>query len=307
MTHYSELLKKQLELMEQNKRFAQVTVLSARSPSALKEGAKALVTEDGAVHGWLGGTCTTQEIVDACIDAMERGKDHVTRSFKTCQGGEVTVLIEVLNSNKRFLVVGDQRDLVDAVSTIAGAVGFHVTHIDVGSGDLDGVIRKLDQFLNSTAPTNLYALVATMGSNDQVLVEKILGVRPVYLGVVAGRRRAEAIRKWLEGRGVPEGLANRISAPAGLDIKAATPAEIALSVVAEAVAHSKSDMGGVGGVASGQRPHFDETYVDPVCGMLVDQSSEHYTLLDGKRVMFCSGGCKKMFDLNPQRYLPSIR
>jgi xanthine dehydrogenase accessory factor len=90
----------------------------------------------------------------------------------------------------------------------------------------------------------------------------------------------------LRGDGVPAELLDRIDTPAGLDIGARTPEEIALSILAKIVAVRR---------APKEAP---ATAVDPVCGMTVTvvpgtPSLEH----EGETLYFCREGCKDAFAL----------
>ncbi|PSN90452.1 hypothetical protein B9Q03_06770 [Candidatus Marsarchaeota G2 archaeon OSP_D] len=303
LSDYAELLQTQLELLRAGKRFALVTVLSARSPSALKAGSKAIVEEDGSTHGWLGGSCTTREIVDLCVRIMAGDGGQFVHSLETCQGGVVEVLIEPFGERRKLLVVGEHSELIASITEIARVVGFHVTHLSVTPSDKAEALDRLGGFLRSVRPENLYALVATMGSDDQLFVEKILSVRPLYIGVVAGKKRAEAIKKWLLARGIPVELVERVRSPAGIDIGARTLSEIALSIMAEAVKYSNTQIS-TGLVASQPATQSSDLFVDPVCGMLVEPLSPHFTIIEGKRTIFCSEQCKRVFESNPQRYSP---
>jgi len=303
LSDYAELLQTQLELLRAGKRFALVTVLSAKSPSALKAGSKAIVEEDGSTHGWLGGSCTTHEIVDLCVRIIAGGGGQFVYSLETCQGGVVEVLIEPFGARRELLVVGEPSELVASITDIARVVGFQVTHFSVTPRDKAEALDRLGGFLRSARPENLYALVATMGSDDQLFLEKILHVRPLYVGVVAGKKRAEAMRRWLLARGIPGELVERVRSPAGIDIGARTLSEIALSIMAEMVKFSNTQIS-TGSVASQPETQPSDLLVDPVCGMLVEPLSPHFTIIEGKRTVFCSEHCKRVFESNSQRYSP---
>lgn len=293
MVHYPEILEAQLELLKEKKRFALVTVLSARTPSALKPGSKAIVTEDGALKGWLGGSCTTSEIIDAALEAIRTDQNLVVRRFDTCQGGEVEVLIEVFKPKRTLIVVGNQKELMDALTKIASVVGLQVEHLPVAEEGVEETFKRLEDTLKSSASNQICSLIVTMGFHDQSFAEKILAANPAYLGVIAGKKRAEAIRTWLASKGVPESLLRRVRIPAGLNIGARTPEEIALSVVAEVVMVLNEASATLEREESAAQR--SRQLVDPVCGMLVDESSKYSLLVDGERIAFCSEQCMEAY------------
>ena len=127
-----------------------------------------------------------------------------------------------------------------------------------------------------------------------------------YVGLVASRTRGAAVRALLEERGVP-GVAT-IRNPAGLDLGARTPPEVALSILAEIVqAHpSGTRMAATTPAAAMRRvaPPAPATAVDPVCGMSVTIASARHTAeVDGVAYYFCCANCRAKFLKDPQAYL----
>ena len=80
---------------------------------------------------------------------------------------------------------------------------------------------------------DLAAVVASQGHYDEEALEAILRCGVPYVGLVASRTRGAAVRTMLEKRGVPD--VATIRNPAGLDLGARTPPEVALSILAEIV------------------------------------------------------------------------
>ena len=133
--------------------------------------------------------------------------------------------------------------------------------------------------------------------------------------MVGSHRRAEACREYLRTSGLMESQIERLKAPAGLDIGAVTPQEIAASILAELVqlrrrgsivnqllTHSANE----GRLESDQTAivYEPETGIDPVCGMIVEiATARHRSTLDGQDYYFCCPACKRLFERNPQEYL----
>jgi xanthine dehydrogenase accessory factor len=162
----------------------------------------------------------------------------------------------------------------------------------------------------TTAGGDLAAVVATQGHYDEEALEAVLKHDVPYVGLVASRKRAAAVRSVLEGNGVP-GIA-RIRNPAGLDLGARTPSEVALSILAEIVQQQPSESvaradaprhaAAAQTADSSHEPALDA--VDPVCGMQVDVATASHTAdVEGARYYFCCALCRARFVADPQPFL----
>src|SRR5262249_22474183 len=136
-------------------------------------------------------------------------------------------------------------------------------------------------------------VVATHADTDADALERVLGTDAGYVSLVASRRRAASIIERLRQRGVLAERLGRFNAPAGLDLGAVTPAEIAVSILAEIVQHHRSDKSDAEPVPAARAREA----VAPICGMLVDIATARYRSdRDGETVYFCCLGCKETFD-----------
>src|SRR5207245_2654894 len=146
----------------------------------------------------------------------------------------------------------------------------------------------------------VFAVVATMGESDEDAVASALAVRPAYLAVVASRKRFAQLRETLLARGVADGALDGIKNPAGLDIGARLPEEVALSILAEIVQlrHAQAES-----VAPEPVPAA-RSEIDPVCGMTVAvATARHRAEHAGRSFYFCNPRCREKFVADPQRYL----
>jgi xanthine dehydrogenase accessory factor len=133
--------------------------------------------------------------------------------------------------------------------------------------------------------------------------------------MVGSRRRAEACKEFLRGSGLTEQQIERLKAPAGLDVGAVTPQEIAASILAELVQvrrrgpvvdQESTRLTADERLERSQVPTAREleTAIDPVCGMIVEIATvRHRSTLDGQDYYFCCPACKRLFERNPQEYL----
>jgi xanthine dehydrogenase accessory factor len=146
----------------------------------------------------------------------------------------------------------------------------------------------------ASARAALGVVVASQGHYDEPALELAIRVRAPYIALVASRRRGEEVRATLLAAGVdPEGVAV-IHNPAGLDLGARNPGEVALSILAELVrSHPSPRAFAADVVATATAP---AVAIDPICGMEVVVGPEAIAVeLDGVTHYFCCGGCRTRF------------
>jgi xanthine dehydrogenase accessory factor len=165
-------------------------------------------------------------------------------------------------------------------------------------------IKELAAWLEDLSKTKkglLEAVVASMGHYDEEALTLLAKIRPGYLGLVASRKRGQTVMEFLKDSVNKEDLA-RVRNPAGLDISAKTPNEVAISILAEMIqlrrrATGVDDLENLPVVRK-----LDA--VDPVCGMSVDIAiAKHSYEFEGTVYYFCCPHCRKRFVDNPQKYL----
>ena len=149
-------------------------------------------------------------------------------------------------------------------------------------------------------PPRCFAVVATLGQRDEEAAWAASRLQPAYLGVVASRKRFGHIRETLAGRGATPEQLDRITNPAGLDIGAETPEEIALSILAEITRHGRSRRPAR---AAAPTAAVTDTERDPVCGMTVSAASAtHQADVGGRTYYFCGAHCRDLFLAEPHKY-----
>jgi xanthine dehydrogenase accessory factor len=178
------------------------------------------------------------------------------------------------------------------------------------------VLDRLDFSPLSVTPQT-YVVVATHGNYDEDGLEAALKTDAPYVALVASRTRAGAVTEYLRESGMPEERLARLKFPAGLDIGAVTPEEIALSILAEIVqvrrqAHKYPERTRQASrLRSGHAPAIPLPPVsqpaealDLVCGMTVEIATARYVSQHaGQTYYFCSAGCKRSFEKEPAKYL----
>ena len=319
---FDDLLEQAAALKEQDKPFVLATVVACKPPTSAKPGAKAIVQPDGSFHGWVGGSCAqpliTQESLKALQDGQSRlavlapdpeevdfGLEGTVVIPLTCQSeGTLAIYLEPSLPRPDLVVIG-QSPMARSLAVLGDKLGFRVTACDPSATaelfpDAESLVQQLDDIRGITGPRS-YVVVATTGHYDEEAIEAALSGEASYVGLVASPRRGRAVIDYLRGKGVcPEAL-KRVKYPAGVDIGAETPEEIALSILAEIVQRMRANPAGISLTPAEQAA--DAEAIDPICNMTVKVAASRYVSnYNGIAVHFCSPGCKDKFEQEPERY-----
>jgi xanthine dehydrogenase accessory factor len=279
------LVRRAEQLAQRGEPFSTATVVRVQRPTSAKPGNVALVLADGTIEGFVGGGCAEQSVREYALRALESGeplllrvvpfggdeeRGVVTVQNPCLSGGMIEVFIEPTVPAPRVLVEGDT-PIVHALLRIGPELGLDM--LSVVGGEFE------------PQPGDLALVVAGHGREELPALRKGLEAELPYVGLVASPRRGVGVLGELKSDGVQQVLLDRIDTPAGLDIAARTPEEIALSILAKIVEVRRAPRGTV-------------TAVDPICGMTVTvvpgtPSLEH----EGETVYFCREGCKAAFEL----------
>lgn len=293
--------------------FALATVVRCDRPTSAKPGAKALIRKDGTVAGWIGGSCTEPVIVKEALRALEDGqprfialvgeggtglenREGVLKHAMTCHsGGTLEIFVEPVLPKLQLLLIG-KGPVADTLAKLGQTMDFTVT--------LASAEPSVDRLAQLGVTPQTFIVVVTHGIADEDALEWALGTEARYVSLVASWKRAEAIVDALRARGVPPDRLRRLKSPAGLDIGAVTPAEIAASILAEIVQLS-NEQRQRSPVAEAEKSGGAEA-TDPVCGMSVEIASVRYRSdVLGRSFYFCCARCKRLFDQDPARYVRS--
>jgi xanthine dehydrogenase accessory factor len=320
----AELLQLAADLARRGEPFVLAMVVRRQSYSSAQQGDMAVIAADGSYHGWLGGNCTQPVVRREAIRALAEGRPRllslspepgadsrpgVTVLPMTCQSsGTVDVYLEPVLPPPRLVLFG-LSPVVRALAQLGKGLGYAVDVVDPNAEPrnlpeadrvfVDWASPELRQPLAITQ--RRFAVVATMGENDEEAVTAALALRPAYLGVVASRTRFGQIRERLLRQSISTEALERIKNPAGLDIGARLPEEVALSILAEIV-HvirfraedpAPSPTATEGGEA-----------IDPVCKMTVEvATARHRAEHSGRTFFFCNARCREKFLAAPEQYL----
>jgi xanthine dehydrogenase accessory factor len=324
-----ELLLRADELRSGRTPFVLATVVRAERPTSAKPGDSALVLPDGTIEGFVGGSCAESTVRAQGLRLLETGESTLLRITpapageqagqdaregtaeraggraaegpgESAAGGPGESAAEGMVTVANPCLSGGTLDIFLEANLPPWLV--HVYgHAPVARA-LVGIGRALGYEVRSVAPTAplpadlTAAVIASHGRDEEPVLTAAARAGVPYVGLVASRRRGAAVLAALDLTAEQQAS---VHTPAGLDIGARTPAEIALSVYAEIVALRPRR-------ARAPRPAQPAVAeaVDPVCAMRIAVTAATLSAShDGQTVYFCGPGCQHAFTDDPARYV----
>jgi len=262
MDRASDILDRISAMKASGEPFALATVVRTVAATAAKAGAKAVILPDGTMsEGWIGGGCARAAVLKAAREALADGKSRlisvqppdvlqeqglapgeeragVRFANNMCPShGTMDVFVEPVLPRPQIVICGASPVAV-AIADLGRRVGFAMTVCapaadQVAFGEAD---RRIEGYALPVNEAGLrFVIVSTQGRGDEAALQAALAIEAEYVAFVGSRKKAEALKTKLATHVAPERLA-RLKAPAGLDLGAITPDEIAVSILAEIVA-----------------------------------------------------------------------
>ncbi len=308
------------------------TVVRCEAPTSARPGDKAVITADGRLRGWVGGSCSEPLVKREALRALEDGQPRLVqivgssgtveqqqrpgelRMATTCpSGGSLDIFVEPRLPRPQLIVFGGA-PAARVLVRIGSLVGFRTCAVHPGARaedfpDADLVLSDLD-----LAPAGIgqdsAAVVVTMGHYDEDALEAALAYPQLDITLVASGRRTAAVREALVTRGIEQVQLDRVRAPAGRQ-RGTSQAEIALFALADVVAarHNRGSPSASASVpiatdpGGREQPRFE---TDPVCGMTVELPSRQHTSYEGADYYFCCETCRVKFEAEPARFLAGV-
>ena len=294
------------ELVAKGEKFALATVVWRQGPSSGHQGARAIITADGDIHGWIGGACAEPVVIREGQRVIAEGEPqlillgapedfgHVPEGMVSvpmaCQSeGALQLYIEPVLSTPQVLVVG-RSPMAKTLVDLAAVLGWRAELIDSAA------------FTADMTDPNSIVIVATQGHDDEETLERAVRANPAFVGLVASKKRGEAVLAHLADHGITHDELARVRFPVGLDLGHTSHNEIAVAVLAELVALKAQ--GEFAPASTAVQRTEPETAIDLVCGMTVtaDESSRPYEY-QGTTYYFCAPGCRVAFEKDPEKYI----
>jgi xanthine dehydrogenase accessory factor len=260
MTAHLEVMDLVAQMKAAEQAFVLATVVRTVSVTAAKAGAKAIIRPDGTiVAGWIGGGCAKGAVLKAAREALADGeprmvsvqpenllaelgvkpgenRDGVRFASNMCPSkGTMDIFVEPVLPHPSLVILGAS-PVALSLATQARQLGYHVTLAAPASDlaaapDAHVIIEGLEpRFLNEA---RRFVVVSTQGKGDEAALKSAIAIEAAYHAFVGSRRKMAALRAKLVAEGVETGALDHVKAPAGLDLGAITPEEIAMSILAE--------------------------------------------------------------------------
>lgn len=236
------------ELRRKREPFAVATVIETEGSVSAKTASKAVIDADGDVLvGWVGGGCAEGAVRKSALDCLATGRttildldldDEVLGTGMPC-GGTMRVYVEPVLPQPSLWILGHGR-IAESLCLFGSELGFHVV-VDDPDADREHypaasqlLTDDLD-YSQLTPEAADFVVIATQHKGDHESLQAVLRRHVPYIGLVASRKRSKLVLEYLRRENFGDAELARVHAPAGLDLGARTPEEIALSVMSEIV------------------------------------------------------------------------
>jgi xanthine dehydrogenase accessory factor len=260
MGAHVELMDLVVQMKAAEQAFVLATVVRTVSVTAAKAGAKAIIRPDGTiVAGWIGGGCAKGAVLKAAREALVDGEPRMVsvqpenllaelgvKPGETREGvrfasnmcpskGTMDIFVEPVLPHPSLVVLGAS-PVALSLAAQARQLGYHVT-LAAPAADL-AAVPDADIVVDGFEPRYLnnarrFVVVSTQGKGDEAALKQALAIEAVYHAFVGSKRKMAALRDRLIAVGLDPAAIDRVKAPAGLDLGAITPEEIAMSILAE--------------------------------------------------------------------------
>ena len=251
-----EILDVVMEMRAKREPFAVATVVETAGSSSAKTGAKAVIDHDGhVVAGWVGGGCAESTTCHTALECMKSERttvididlnDEVLGAGMPC-GGSMRVYVEPVLPKPTLWIMGHGR-VAECLCLLGDLMGLRVVVNDpmVAHERYPAAERLITDDMDysqlTPAPDD-YVVVATQHKGDHQSMRRALRSQAGYIALIASRKRSRLVLDYLRQENFGDADLARVMAPAGIDVGARTPEEIALSVMTEIVMRRRTGSG----------------------------------------------------------------
>ena len=306
------MVEKASELARQGVEFALATVVWRQAPSSGHQGARAIITADGHLHGWIGGACAEPVVIREAQRVIEEREPRLILLGTPDQFGQLPegmMFVQMSCQSEGALELYIEPVLASPHLVVVGHSPMATTLVDLATvlGWRADLFEAAD-FTTADVSSASVVIIATQGHGDEEAVEQAVAGRPAFVGLVASRKRGEAVLGYLADRGVSKELLDEVRVPVGFDLGHTSHPEIAVAVLAELVelrakgALSRRTVTTT--VSPVAEPMAPGTAIDLVCGMTVpaDNTSRPFEF-EGETYYFCCPGCRVAFEKDPAKFI----
>ena len=311
-------IKRAHELKKKGRPFAVATVINTVAPTSAKPMSKAIIHQNGDIEGWIGGGCSIHTVITEGLNCIQSGKaivlrlspeniskDKVTYKkevFLNCEsGGTLEFHIEPVLPMTKLIIYGST-PTVYALAKIGSLLNYECYICSPNAElvkELSDNVRVLKDY--KVFSDQSVAVVATQGENDLHALKSAIDSKSNFISMIISNKKASSLFFQLEKEGYSEEDISRVKFPAGMDINASTPEEIAVSILAELINDRNSADLKEQVIVEAKE---DKKEIDPICKMIVDPKNAAYTYeFEDINYYFCCIGCKEKFALEPSSYI----
>jgi xanthine dehydrogenase accessory factor len=242
------------ELIKSNEKLAVATIIEASGSTPREVAAKMVVLPDGAIRGTVGGGEFELQVIEDAKKAISTSESIMKKyslyeekkgGIGTSCGGNATVFIEVITRSDKLMIIGAGH-IGLALYKMALEAGFSVMVVDdrpefADSARFPAAVLVLncppdDKRVFKQVDLDTFIVIVTHGhGNDKLAVKSLIDSEYKYIGMIGSHRKIKKVFDELESEGIPKDKLDKVYTPIGLDINAETPAEIAVSILAEIV------------------------------------------------------------------------
>ena len=312
-------IKRASELQQKGQPFAIATVINTIAPTSSRPMSKAIIHSDGQLEGWIGGGCSINTVITEGLNCINTGKaivlrlspekiiseDRVTYKkevFLTCEsGGTLEFHIEPVLPMTKLIIYGSTPTAY-ALANMGRFLNYDCFICSpnvLSEKELSKKIKIVNNIRTFSGPC--VAVVATQGENDLKALQSAIVSKPNFISMIVSKKKALSILGQLEKNGFSKDEIARVKFPAGLDINAKTPEEIAVSILAELINDRNSEDLNEQVIIEIKE---NKKEMDPICKMLVDPENAVDTFeFNGDIYYFCCSGCKEKFAMEPASFI----
>ena len=323
---FEDISKELAKYSDRGETVAVAQVVWRKVPTSGKPGDKAIISKNGMMTGWIGGGCVRSIAIKEAYQAIKDRKYRIVRispdleegmsqdpSIKTYKmvchgGGSMEIFIEPVMPKPHIIVIGNS-NISAALVKISKATDYKVSVLGRELEkemfpEADNIFENLD-FKDLKIGSNTFIIVATQGENDEEAVKNALLSGGNYVSLVASPKKAQHVKDYLFMNKVKPQLIDTLRTPAGLNINAKLPEEVAISILADIIKNFRSENDTAEDKTENIKNDLSESYfINPVCNLPISKvDAKHIVDYKGHKVYFCCDGCKISFDKTPDHYI----
>tara|TARA_S200000501_G_C20746672_1_gene709808 strand:- start:23 stop:976 length:954 start_codon:yes stop_codon:yes gene_type:complete len=311
-------IKRASELKKRGRPFAIATVINTIAPASAKPMSKAIIHHNGDIEGWIGGGCSISTVITESLKCIKNGKAIVLRLspenvskdkvtfkkevFLNCEsGGTLEFHIEPVLPMTKLIIYGCT-PTVYALAKMGSLLNYECFICSPNAESIPGLPKNIHIVKDyKIFSDQCVAVLATQGENDLQALKSAIDSKPKFISMIISKKKASSLLMQLEKQGYSKENISTVKFPAGMDINASTPEEIAVSILAELINDRNSiDLKEQVIVEVKE----DKKEIDPICKMIVDPKNAADTYnFDDVNYYFCCVGCKEKFASEPSLYI----